>query len=67
MIQQVARKGETAAILPSETKPARKAPMTMTEFEAELERSRRELLAAGRPLRDASWRERRCSNKAGDR
>ena len=67
MIQQVARKGETAAILPSETKPARKAPMTNDEFLTLLDAERKELLAAGRLLRDPGWRERRCSNKAGER
>ena len=62
-----ARKGETAAILPSETRPARKAPMTNDEFLTLLDAERRELIAGNRPLRDASWRERRCSNKAGER
>ena len=64
---RMARKGETAAILPSETRPARKAPMTNDEFLTLLDAERRELIAGNRPLRDASWRERRCSNKAGER
>lgn len=64
---RVARKGETAAILPSETRPARKAPMTNDEFLTLLDAERKELLAAGRLLRDPGWRERRCSNKAGER
>lgn len=46
-------RGETAAILPSESKPSRAEPMTDAEFEAALGRERRELIAAGKPL----WRE----------
>lgn len=46
-------RGETAAILPSDTRPKRTEPMTDEEFRAALDRERRELIAAGKPL----WRE----------
>lgn len=44
------RRGETAAIVPSETKPLRNKPMTDDEFDAYYAQIRRELLDAGRPL-----------------
>lgn len=45
-----ARRGETAAIVPSETKPARTKPMTDAEFERELALIRRQLTERGIPL-----------------
>jgi len=44
------RRGETAAIVPSETKPARTKPMTNAEFERELALIRRQLTERGVPL-----------------
>lgn len=44
------KRGETAAIVPSETKPARAGAMTDTEFEALYQAIRRELIDAGQPL-----------------
>lgn len=51
------KRGETAAIVPSETKAGRKEPMTMDEFWAELAKSRKGIEAAGKPLNDPTWRE----------
>ena len=45
-----ARRGETAAIVPSEVKPARTQPMTDAEFERELALIRRQLTERGIPL-----------------
>ena len=45
-----ARRGEAAAIVPSETKPARTKPMTNAEFERELALIRRQLTERGMPL-----------------
>lgn len=44
------RTGETAAVLPSETKAARTEPMTEAEFTQELASIRRRLEQAGQPL-----------------
>ena len=61
------KRGETAAIVPSETKPVRKAPMTMDEMYALLARERAEIEAAGRPLIDEGWRHRRASIRQNER
>lgn len=45
-----ARRGEAAAIVPSEIKPARTKPMTNAEFERELALIRRQLTERGVPL-----------------
>lgn len=45
-----ANKGNTFAIVPSETKPARTKPMTDAEFERELALIRRQLTERGMPL-----------------
>lgn len=47
-------RGETAAIVKSDTKPIRTAPMSDDEFHAELARSRREIEARGGLLVDRS-------------
>jgi hypothetical protein len=44
------RYGETAAVIPSDTKPIRKEPMTMTEFDVLYQAIREELIRAGLPL-----------------
>ena len=54
------KRGEAAAIVPSETK-GRKAPMTDEEFIWLLERERRELVAAGRPTIDTGWKTRQVT------
>ena len=48
--RRAGQKGETAAILPSETKPMRTKPMTDEEFTAYLAMETRRLLDAGEPL-----------------
>lgn len=53
-----AKRGQTAAIVKSETKPIRKEPMTEAEFWEQLDQQRREIEAAGRPLFDSTWRRR---------
>lgn len=50
------RFGETAAIVPSETKPARTAPMTDAEFAGLLARERREIIERGGLLVDPDWK-----------
>jgi hypothetical protein len=44
------KRAQTAAILPSDTKPIRTAPMTAEEFDGYLARIRRDLRDAGAPL-----------------
>ncbi len=61
------KRGEKPAIVKSETKPIRKAPMTMDEMYALLARERREIEAAGRPLHDPGWRHRRASVRQNER
>ncbi len=46
------KRGQTAAIVKSETKPIRTEPMTMDEMYALLARERAEIEAAGRVLHD---------------
>ena len=46
------KRGETAAILPSESKPIRTEPMTDAELWELLAAERREIEAAGRVLHD---------------
>lgn len=50
------RFGETAAIVPSETKPARTAPMTDAEFAGLLAKERREIIERGGLLVDPDWK-----------
>lgn len=54
------KRGEPAAIVPSEMK-GRKHPMTDEEFVWLLERERRELVAAGRPIIDTGWKTRQVT------
>lgn len=61
------KRGETAAIVPSDTQPIRKAPMTEAEFWEQLAQRRREIEAAGKPLIDEGWRHRRASIRQDER
>jgi len=61
------KRGETAAIVPSEREPVRKEPMTDEEFWALLARERREIEDAGRPVHDPEWRDRRASIRTEER
>lgn len=61
------KRGQTAAIVKSETKPIRTEPMTMDEMYALLARERAEIEAAGRPLHDPGWRHRRASVRQNER
>lgn len=59
------KRGETAAIVPSETRSGRNRPMTDGEFEAAYQAIRRELMATGQPLyRDDAPAARTVSVKA---
>lgn len=53
-----ARRGETAAIVPSEQKPTRKEPFSDDEFWEELARIRAEMERAGKVTFDPEWRNR---------
>lgn len=55
------KRGEKPAIVPSDSTPVRKQPMTEEEFAAFLAKERREIEAAGRPLSDPGWRHRRAA------
>ena len=61
------KRGEKPAIVPSDTKPIRKTPMTMDEMYALLARERAEIEAAGRPMIDKGWRNRRASIRKDER
>lgn len=61
------KRGQTAAIVKSETKPIRKEPMTEAEFWEQLDQQRREIEAAGKPLIDEGWRHRRTSIRQNER
>lgn len=52
---RTARNGEAPVIVPSETKPARSAPMSDAEFDAMYRAIRAELVRAEKPLIDKSW------------
>lgn len=51
---RTARNGEAPVIVPSETKPARSAPMSDAEFDAMYRAIRAELVRAEKPLIDES-------------
>ena len=54
-----------AAVIPSETKPARTRRMTDQEFDTLYAQIQRELLDAGRPLFDDGWRDRVATMRGG--
>ena len=57
------RRGETAAIVPSELKPGRKTPFADDEFWAELARIRAEMARVGKTTHDPEWRHRPARTK----
>ncbi len=61
------KRGEKPAIVKSEIKPIREAPMTEAEFWEQLAQQRREIEAAGKPLIDEGWRHRRASIRQNER